>query len=230
VSGALGFDECWRRVDRIPGWLTKEQARALWAAAGAVPVGGRLLEIGSHQGRSTIVLGTAARTRNATVVAVDPHRAGGRFGGPLTRDRFRANVATAGLDGVVRLLERKSTELRREWHEPLDLLYVDGKHDYWTVGDDLRWGEHLTPGAPLLLHDAFSSIGVTLAVVRHLLPSRRLRYLDRVGSLARFEVAPPTRRDRVRLVAQLPWFARNLVVKIALRVTRLFGGTRPDPF
>ena len=85
-------------------------------------------------------------------------------------------------------------------------------------------------GAPLLLHDAFSSIGVTLAVVFHVLPGRTLRYLDRTGSLARFEVGVPSSRDRLRILRELPWFARNVVIKIALRVLRLFGFRRPDPY
>ena len=72
-------------------------------------------------------------------------------------------------------------------------------------------------------------------MLRHVLPSRRLAYAGRVGSLARLRVAPPTRRDRVRLAAQLPWFARNLLVKVGLRLlrptARLTGRpVPPDPY
>ena len=68
-----------------------------------------------------------------------------------------------------------STRARPEWQRPLDLLYIDGKHDYWTVSDDLRWAGHLPPGAAVLVHDAFSSIGVTLGLFRHVLGSRSPR-------------------------------------------------------
>ena len=225
-----GFDQVWASAHRIGGWLTAEQARLLWDAAGTVPPGGRLLEIGSHQGRSTVVLGAAARERPATVVAVDPHLAGGMFGGRATRELFLANVAAADLADVIELVQEKSTDLRPRWDQPLDLLYVDGKHDYWTVRDDLRWVDHLGAGAPVLVHDAFSSIGVTLGLLVHVLPGRRLRYLGRAGSLARFEVGRPSGRDRLRFVAQLPWFVRNVIVKVALRVARVFGSTHPDPY
>jgi hypothetical protein len=130
----------------------------------------------------------------------------------------------------VELVPEKSTALRPRWHEPLDLLYIDGKHDYWTVRDDLRWAEHLPEGAPVLIHDAFSSIGVTLGLLGHELPGRRLRYVGREGSLARFAVGAPTSADRLALLAQLPWFVRNVAVKIVLRAARLFGSTRPDPY
>jgi predicted O-methyltransferase YrrM len=227
---ADGFEQAWSAVSGIGGWLTRDQARSLWDGAQLVPAGGRLLEIGSHQGRSTVVLGAAAKSRSATVVAVDPHLAGGMFGGAATREKFLANVAAAGLEDVVELVQRKSTDLRPDWREPLELLYVDGKHDYWTVRDDLRWAEHLSPGAPVFVHDAFSSIGVTLGLLLHVLPGRRLRYVGRVGSLARFEVGPPGARDRLRMVAELPWFLRNVLIKIVLRVGRVFGVRRPDPY
>lgn len=225
------FDTAWTRAEPIGGWLTREQGEALWEAVRSIPSGGRILEIGSHQGRSTIVLASAAHEVGAQVVAVDPFVAGGMFGGAATRELFLANIDAAGLADVVRLVDAKSTVLRPTWDEPLDMVFIDGKHDYWTVRDDLRWVEHLPAGAPVLIHDAFSSIGVTLGLLAHALPSDRLRYLGRDGSLARFETAPPSARDRLRMLGQLPWFARNVAIKIALRIARLAGYRRtPDPY
>jgi predicted O-methyltransferase YrrM len=230
-----GFEAAWALGGAIPGWLTRDQARLLWDRAVRLPAGGTVLEIGSHQGRSTLVLARAARRAGARVVAVDPFVDGRLFGGAATRSRFEDNVARSGVADVVELRARPSTELRVEWSDPLDLLFVDGKHDYWTVSDDLRWAEHLPPGGDVLLHDAFSSVGVTAGVLRHVLPSRRLAYAGRVGSLALLRVAPPSWRDRGRLVAQLPWFARNLLVKVGLRllrpVCRVTGRpVPPDPY
>ena len=110
-------------------------------------------------------------------------------------------------------------------NESVDLLYIDGKHDYWTFSDDLRWSEHLTPGGEILVHDCFSSIGVTLGVLGYVRPSRHLTYIDRVGSLARFHVRSPSARDRLRIVREIPWWLRNVVVKVALRL-RLTGLSR----
>lgn len=230
-----GFDAAWALGTAIPGWLSEPQARLLWERALRLPVGGTVVEIGSHQGRSTVVLAAAARRIGARVVAVDPFVPGRLFGGPATRRRFEANLARGGLTEVVELRAEPSTRLRPSWTEPIDLLFVDGKHDYWTVADDLRWAEHLPSGADVLLHDAFSSVGVTAGVLRHVLPSRRLAYAGRVGSLVRLRIAPPRGADRLRLAAQLPWFVRNLVVKAGLRlvrpVARLAGRpVPPDPY
>jgi predicted O-methyltransferase YrrM len=224
------FASAWTLADPVPGWLTRDQGRALWNAAAAIPATGTIVEIGSHQGRSTVILGCSAIATGARVIAIDPFVGRRLFGGVVTRDRFEQNISAAGLDGVVRLIAEPSAALRPSWSEPLAMVYIDGKHDFWTARDDLRWAEHLTAGAPLLMHDAFSSVGVTLAIVLHVLPGRSLRYLGRTGSLARFEAGSPGSADRLRIVRELPWFVRNVLIKLALRIARLFGNSRPDPY
>lgn len=222
MASGTDFEDAWARVEGLPGWLTRDQARALWDAAATTPPGSRIVEIGSHHGRSTIVLASAG---TGTVTAVDPFPADWRYGSLDTEARCRANLADAGVADRVELRVATSREVRDSWSGPLGLVYVDGKHDYWTVRDDLRWAELLGDGGVLLVHDAFSSLGVTLGLLRELLPSRRVRYTGRVGSLARLEVASPSAADRLRVLRELPWFARNLLVKVLLRL-RLRRGAR----
>lgn len=221
------FDALWAKSSAIPGWLTEAQARRLWSEAERLPAGAVVVEIGSHQGRSTVVLGAALRP-GGTVVAIDPFVAGRLFGGQPTRAAFEANVSAHQLADTVRLVADYSTRVRPGWSQTIDLLYVDGKHDYWTCSDDLRWSRSVVAGGTVLVHDAFSSIGVTLAVLAHALPSTALAYEGRDGSLARFVKRPPRPADRWRIVAELPWWSRNVVVKVLLRlrlrpVARLLG-------
>ena len=89
----------------------------------------------------------------------------------------------------------------------------------------------------MLIHDCYSSIGVTLGILAHVLPSRTLTYERRVGSLALFRVSPPTFADRLRIVAEIPWWVRNVAIKVLLRLrlrrlaARLFGHRSPyDPY
>lgn len=53
------FAAAWKLAEDIPGWLTRDQARLLWDCVLDGPHGGIVLEIGSHRGRSTVVLGQA---------------------------------------------------------------------------------------------------------------------------------------------------------------------------
>ena len=69
------FDEVWAVADRIPGWMTKGQAELLDEQARRLPDGSSVLEIGSHQGRSTVVLGRVMKAKRGRVIAVvQPHR------------------------------------------------------------------------------------------------------------------------------------------------------------
>jgi hypothetical protein len=77
---------------------------------------------------------------------------------------------------------------------------------------------HLPEGAPVLVHDCFSSIGVTLGTLLHVLPAKDLRYERRAGSMALFRVGKPSRADRLRILAELPWWVRNVLVKVLLRL------------
>lgn len=230
---AADFEAVWALADTIPGWLRHEQARMLWDAARRLGPGATIVEIGSHQGRSTVILGAAASSVGARVIAIDPFV--GWLGGSTIQDRFQTNIAAAGMQGTVELVVGYSTRLRPTWTRPVDLLYIDGKHDYWTYTDDLRWSAHLPPGAEILVHDCFSSVGVTLGVVLKMFGTR-YTYLDRAGSLARFTLRRPSTRDRLRLAAELPWFVRNLGVKVLLRLgmrplTRLLRHHEPvDPY
>lgn len=236
TQAPTGFDSAWSSVASVPGWLTEGQARVLWDAVCRLSAGDTVVEIGSHQGRSTIILGHAARTVGAKVVAVDAFVDGRLFGGASTRDRFEANVAAAGLTDVVELVVGYSTKLRRTWTRPFELLYIDGKHDYWTYVDDLRWSTHQPDGGEILVHDCFSSIGVTAGTLVKVLAGSRYTYVDRSRSLARFVVRRPGFADRGRVVAQLPWFVGNVFVKVLLRlrlrrVAGWFGHHGPyDPF
>jgi hypothetical protein len=230
------FPEIWALADKIPGWLTEAQAALLYEQASALPAAAVVLEIGSHQGRSTVVLAHALEEKEGRVIAVDPFVDGRLFGGSATRTYFERHIEMAGVGDTVELVCDYSTHARKAWTRRFDLLYIDGKHDYWTLSDDLKWRVHLPEGAPLLVHDCFSSIGVTLGVLRHVLPSRDLRYERRAGSLAFFRVGRPTGRDRLRILAEMPWWVRNVFLKVLLRlrlrpVARLFGHDSPyDPY
>jgi predicted O-methyltransferase YrrM len=225
------FDAALAAVEDVEGWLSAGQARVLWDRARAVPPGGRIVEIGTYRGRSAIVLARAA-PRDAAVVAIDPHAGhdrgprqihGSAGEGEADNAAFRANLERAGVADVVRHVRRPSLEALADVDGELDLVYVDGAHRLGPARADLaRWGARVRPGGTLLVHDAFSSIGVTLALLTTLVPGGRFVYRGRVRSLAEYRrvgarLRPLERaRNAGRQLGELPWFARNVLVKVAL--------------
>jgi predicted O-methyltransferase YrrM len=223
------LDAVLARLRDVQGWMTDAQAARLYAAAGRVPAGGRIVEIGSYHGRSTTVLASNAPAA-AEVVAIDPHAGNDRgpqqwegtaAEGEADHAAFLATLAANGVQDRVRHVRRPSQEALGDVPGPIDVLYVDGAHRYGPASADIaRWGARVAPGGTLLIHDAFSSVGVTLAILRLLAPGGRFRYVGRSGSLAEYrrqDLAAAARvRNAAAQFAALPWFARNLVVKAAI--------------
>ena len=240
------FEETVRRLAGVQGWLRDDQARRLWEAAGSLEPPATVVEIGSYHGRSAIVMASGAR-QGVDIVAIDPHAGNDR--GPQQihgtaeegeddHRMFRSNLERAGVADRIRHVRRPSADAGPAVRGRVDLLYIDGAHRYRPAHDDIaQWGARVAPGGTLLIHDAFSAVGVTLAILRRLVLGRDFRYRGRVGSLAEYHREPL--RGRARLanaagqLAELPWFARNLMIKVATVlhlpwIARLLGHRRGD--
>jgi predicted O-methyltransferase YrrM len=241
TTPATTFEQVQDVVADVEGWMTPGQARKLWNCARTVRAGGRIVEIGSFRGRSMIVLASAAEP-GVELVAIDPHAGNDR--GPQEIDGFEddaaednvvfnRNLTEAGVVDRVTHVRKFSDDALGDVPGDIDVLYIDGAHRYAPARDDIRrWGAKVLPGGDLLIHDSFSSIGVTAAIAATLLTSGDFRYLGRAQSMTHYRREPVRGLDRVknagRQLANLPWFVRNVIIKALILaklgpVTRVFG-------
>jgi predicted O-methyltransferase YrrM len=233
TAQARAFGEAFALADPVEGWLSHDQAQRLWDAARRVPPGGVVVEIGSFRGRSAIVLASALAD-GARLIAIDPHAGGDRGPqeiapeaerGEADQRAFQSNLRAAGVDERVEHVRLVSSGAHAAVTAAIDVLYVDGAHRFGPARDDIvRWGDRVREGGTMLVHDSFSSIGVTLATLSSITFGSRWRYAGRTGSLAEYRHESLGAGERVtnaaRQLAELPWFLRNVVVKVAI-VTRL---------
>jgi predicted O-methyltransferase YrrM len=160
-------------IDQIKGFLSEDEALALYQEALATSAAGPVLEIGSYCGKSTIYLGLACRQTGSTVFALDHHRGseehqvGEYFHDPELYDsgeglmdtfrEFRRNIRRAGLDEVVVPIVAGSEAAARHWQTPLAMVFIDGGHSLDAALTDYRcWVPHLRRGGVLAIHDLFA--------------------------------------------------------------------------
>jgi predicted O-methyltransferase YrrM len=242
------FDELFNSISDVRGWMTRAQAERLWTNARRLPPGARVVEIGSYHGRSAIVLATAAAP-GVQVFAIDPH--GGNDRGPQQiegafedgqRDHevFLANLRRTGVLERVQHVRKASQDATEDILGELELVYIDGAHRYEpAMADIVRWGGKVTAGGTLLIHDSFSSVGVTLALMATYFFGSEFRYTGRSGSMAEYRRerlrGVARLRNSLRQLAELPYFLRNVLFKVLLvarlrPVVKALGGTGEWPY
>lgn len=238
---ATTFSEAWEAVREVEGWMTRDQAERLWNAASQLAGGDRIVEIGSFRGRSMIVLASAA-PQGTEIIAIDPHMGTDRGPqeivttgalGESDNEVFNRNLTNAGVHDRVRHVRKMSADALDDVNGEIDLLYIDGAHRYGPARADMvQWGSRVKPGGTLLIHDSWSSIGVTGALLTTYVCSDSWRYVGRSQSMAAYQRMPLTKRQRranaLRQLAELPWFVRNVTIKVLIsiklgRLTKLFG-------
>lgn len=142
------------------GFFSEEAARFMISFADRLREHSIIVEIGSYLGRSTIVLGKVAQQNGASVYAIDPHN--GELNLHLkvqpTRKMFLANISHAGLDEVVTQIFDYSYNV--QWDQPIDLLFIDGLHDYENVARDFHhFEQYVKPEGHTLFHDYYDTGG-----------------------------------------------------------------------
>ena len=179
----------------IPGWLTDEEGEALYELARSCRGNGVIVEIGSWKGKSTVCLGLGSRAGNLVpVYAIDPH-ADYRFGD------FKTNVERAGIADLVRPIASLSQAAADGFDEPIELLFVDGSHEYDLVLEDFEeWVPKVVDGGCIAFHDTTWTKGPRKVVGQGIYRSHRFKDVQFVvGSMtvAR-KVGRNTLADRAR--------------------------------
>lgn len=151
------------------GFMPEAEGEALHAHATS-SLRGTWLEIGTYCGKSTLILGDAARRVGAALVTVDHHhgseenqpgwewhdasmvdRASGRLD---TLPTFRPVLDS--LADVCSAVVGSTQQVASWWASPLTLLFLDGNHTEETAQHDYTaFAPFVVPGGTVLVHDVF---------------------------------------------------------------------------
>jgi MMP 1-O-methyltransferase len=197
------IDEAWAATCTVPGYLLENEARFLGFLAACTPAKGRIVEIGSFKGRSTVMLAkVAAHYDLGQVVAIDPHnynlseKARGGADSPArpasTHDDFLKSLRTADVTEQVEFHHALSKDVSTSWNEAIRLLWIDGDHTYPGAKDDFDgFAPHVNRGGVIALHDALNAFSGPIRVfVDEMLRSNQFAAAGFVHSIAWAQFRP----------------------------------------
>jgi len=208
-----------KRLDDLPGWLSYEEGETLYRLARGCTGRGVIVEIGSWRGKSTTCLGLGSKAGNEVkIFAVDRHTDG-------TFPDWQQNVEAAGIDDLVTPIKGRSQELAAEFDEPIELLFIDGAHQYELVRQDFeRWVPKVVDRGVVALHDTTGFEGPSRVADELLYKSHRFkdgRFVFSTMALAT-KVDENTAADRVRN-------RYAMGVKRSVQLVRKLGGQKRLP-
>jgi len=198
------FASLWKELKAVPGWLSEEEACLLFEVA-ARTVRGRIVELGSYKGRSTVALARGRQlgrrlhkeAEGGPVLTVDTfegsaeHQPGGRWFDPRSWDAvkgavslesgLRSNLVSFRVDMDVEVAVSSTIAAAARFQGGVGLLFVDAGHGRNEVAEDLAaWAPHVIDGGLVVLHDVGEWEGPT-AVAAELLRRGYIR-VSRAGT------------------------------------------------
>jgi MMP 1-O-methyltransferase len=210
MAAPMAIPELRKLLDELPGWLTHEEGETLYRLAKACTGRGVIVEIGSWRGKSTTCLGLGSKAGSRVrIYAVDPHA-------EHTFADFQRNMEEAGIADLVTPVPGRSQELASGFHQPIELLFIDGAHEYELVKEDFdRWVPKVLEGGVVAMHDTTWFEGPKRVADELIFKSRRFKHARYVFSSTTVatKVAENTGTDRLRN-------RFGLLVKRSMELTR----------
>jgi predicted O-methyltransferase YrrM len=159
---AQDFEDVFLLADAVPGWFDRVSAASFWSVIHELKPQ-RVVEIGSYLGRSTVLIAGALRHAeipSAELHSIDPHTGDRQHLEQLgltnlpTLDLFRVFLSASGNQEAVQIHVAPSSDALTEIGPDLDLVFVDGWHEYEAVLADVRdFGKLLSEDGVMCIDD-----------------------------------------------------------------------------
>ncbi|MEC9022408.1 MAG: class I SAM-dependent methyltransferase [Pseudomonadota bacterium] len=181
----MSINDVLTRLERDPllgNLMLPGQIQKLFECAQKVPDGGLILEIGSFLGASSIALALGCLGTSKRVICVDTFEGNSTdfvkgnnnvwWNGNSYLPLFSKNLERYGVQNVVVPVVGNSGQIAVDWHQDLDLLFIDGDHTIEGCTADLfNYVPFLRNNGLLLIHDVLPDrehlISVCTRMIEH---------------------------------------------------------------
>jgi predicted O-methyltransferase YrrM len=136
-----------RKIDTISNkntQLWKEEPEKLLHYVSAVPDAGTIVEIGTADGGTSLLMHRHCAKRGIKIVTIDT----------AATQRAHRILKNTNVEMISACSWKYASKWRKSHTEKVDLLFIDGDHSFLGVCRDfLRWSVHLNPKGAVLFHD-----------------------------------------------------------------------------
>lgn len=146
-------------VSKVEGWITDKEGELLYHLAKNCKGNGKIVEIGSWKGKSSILLAHGSKSgNNVSIYAIDPHTGSPEHkethGEVWTFEEFKKNIKNAKVEDIINPIVKTSEEAAKNFNEPIEFIFIDGNHDYEQVKSDFKlWFPKVIDGGIIAFHD-----------------------------------------------------------------------------
>ena len=160
TSHIAGLNDQLDRMQEI-GMCGSPQPEYLFKLSNSLTGKGGVVEIGTCSGISLIALALGQKLKKGvpvTSIDIQEHA------------DLERNLVAAGVKDYATCITDDASHVAMQWHEPVELLWIDGDHSYEGASKDiLSWEQFVVKGGLLAMHDYGSATGVFRAIYKHIL-------------------------------------------------------------
>lgn len=157
-------------LKEIDGWLLLKESTQLFKIASNLRDRPIVCEIGVWKGKSSYVLSSAIKNKDGKLYSIDPFNgAGDRISKIIykkemglldksLRGNFQDMIKKYELSDIIEMIPKTSDNALKFFKEKtIDLLFIDGNHDYDSVKRDyINWSKFIPVGGKIVIHDVLA--------------------------------------------------------------------------
>jgi predicted O-methyltransferase YrrM len=150
------FNDVYPMIDTVEGFLkSPSQERWFFRSAKRANDNAVIVEIGSFKGRSSVSFGFGCVGSGKHVYSIDLFEGdGGDYGDTDFQMVFEQNVRRCALRHYITPIRSHSLSVAKTWDKPIDILFIDGSHEYQDVKADFEaFSPFVRKGGIIALHD-----------------------------------------------------------------------------
>lgn len=146
-------------IEEISSACTGHRAFFEWLVENMRP--STIVELGVDRGYSTFVFAEALAKNNqkysinlvSAVYGIDWFEGDASSGYRNTLDEVNENIQKHNLQHI-KIIKGDFNEIAKAWSRGIDILFIDGSHDYESVKRDFEnWSQFVKPNGIILMHD-----------------------------------------------------------------------------